>query len=346
MSRSFRAVVFPAPESVEIRTLALPACEPDQLIAQTLYSFVSPGTELRVLGGTWESRDRFPLIPGYAWVGRVIEVGSELAGWDVGDLVSGRNPCPVEGVTQLWGGQASHHRCRVSGSDAVLKLPDGARPWDYITAEVAAISWRGVSMTQPAAGEMAVVVGQGMIGAMAARWLMNLGARVVAIDRVVSRLERARGWGATVIDATESDPELQFRALAEDGADIVIEATGQIEGAALAAKLLRQPAPRRTNTGYPASRDAGRINWPRISFLSTYTQRTLLPPAGLVRVEGALVFQSCDRTCDDRRRVIEQIQQHRFCTSDWLDEPTPVDQALQAYQQLGQQQRSAVAFAW
>ena len=32
----------------------------------------------------------FPLIPGYSWVGKVVEIGGELSGWREGDLVTGR----------------------------------------------------------------------------------------------------------------------------------------------------------------------------------------------------------------------------------------------------------------
>jgi len=85
------------------------------------------------------------LIPGYSVVGRVSETGSEVRGWRKGDLVSGRNPLPVPDINSLWGAQASHHRYKITGYDRPVKLPPGVQPWDFVTAEVAAISWRAVT---------------------------------------------------------------------------------------------------------------------------------------------------------------------------------------------------------
>ncbi|MCG2659092.1 MAG: alcohol dehydrogenase catalytic domain-containing protein [Kiritimatiellae bacterium] len=145
MQRKTHAIVFTEANKVALQSYDLPPCGPKEVIAETIFSFVSPGTELRVLSGGHESEVKFPLIPGYSWVGRVIEVGSELKAWKVGELVSGKNPIPVPGINSLWGGQASCHRVVVSGYDSVLKLPENADPWDYVAMEVAAISWRGAS---------------------------------------------------------------------------------------------------------------------------------------------------------------------------------------------------------
>lgn len=53
----------------------------------------------------------------------------------------------------------------------MLKLPAGADPWHYVVTEIAAISWRGVTAAFPAPGETAVVVGQGLIGALELRFV-------------------------------------------------------------------------------------------------------------------------------------------------------------------------------
>jgi len=80
-------IIFAAPNEIAFADFELPACGPNEIVAETIFSFVSPGTELRGLRGEGESRGRFPLIPGYSWVGRVIAVGSRLpdSSWAVGD---------------------------------------------------------------------------------------------------------------------------------------------------------------------------------------------------------------------------------------------------------------------
>jgi D-arabinose 1-dehydrogenase-like Zn-dependent alcohol dehydrogenase len=92
MGRKINAIVYEEINKVAIRKFELAECAPDQIIAETIYTFVSPGTELRVLGGHYATKEDFPLIPGYSAVAEVVEVGSEVKGFKFGDLVSGRNP--------------------------------------------------------------------------------------------------------------------------------------------------------------------------------------------------------------------------------------------------------------
>jgi threonine dehydrogenase-like Zn-dependent dehydrogenase len=335
---------------IELQRIDLPPCGPDEVVAETLFSFVSPGTELRVLSGIGESKSRFPLIPGYSWVGRIIEVGRNLKGWAPGDLVSGRNTLPIPGLELIWGGQAAYHRCEVKGYCAVLKLPAGADPWDYVMAEVAAISWRGVTSAFPAPNETAIVIGQGLIGAFNARWLLLHGARVIVVDLEESRLDRARKWGVCAA-LNGRDPDLRERILAhcEDGADIVIESSASVVGAKLAPTLLRQPAARRMNTAYAVPELHSNAHaWPRLVYQASYTQTIETGPSGPGGPEGVLVLRPGDRTVQDRLAVIEHIRAGRLNVADILGSPTPVTEAPQAYLELRDHpdRRVAVAFDW
>src|SRR5688500_16653045 len=96
--RTTRAIVFQAPEQIEIGHFPLAPCKKSDIVVQTLYTMVSSGTELRVLSGHYGAAEKFPLVPGYSVVGRVIEIGSDVKGWKVGDLVSAGNPKPLQGI--------------------------------------------------------------------------------------------------------------------------------------------------------------------------------------------------------------------------------------------------------
>lgn len=350
MSRKCKCIVFTAPGKIKLQETELPSCGSQEVIAETVYSFVSPGTELRVLGGKNESKGKFPLIPGYSWVGRIVEIGKEIKGWKEGDLVTGRNPLPVPGINQLWGGQAAYHRCEVTGYGSVLKLPEGADLWDYIIVEVAAISWRGVTAAFPQKGDTAVVIGQGMIGAFCAKWLLYHGARVIVTDLEQTRLERARKWGAiAAINGKDDDAIGKIRAYFDQGADIVVEASSSLAGARLAGSLLRQPYQRTLNCGYnPGVLSSTPCIWPRLVFQANYTQKIETGPAGLADVEGVVVLKPGDRTIDDRLAVIDRIWEKDICVKDILDAPTPVEQAPEKYRELCQNpdRISAVAFSW
>ena len=350
MKRDIKAIVFAKANAVEIRRLTLPPCGPTEVVCETLYSFVSPGTELRVLSGVGESEGKFPLIPGYSWVGRVIEVGAELRGWKEGDLVTGRNPVPVPGIGFLWGGQASHHRAEVTGYDGVLKLPEGAEPWAYLAAEVAAIAWRGVSMAFPAPGETAVVIGQGLIGAFNALWLVHRGVRVIVADVVEERLARARKWGVSAaVNPKAGDARERILGLAPGGADIVIEASGSRAGVELANRVLRQPAARTANADYPVAALHGNAHyWPRLVYQASYFHSHDGRPGGLTGGEGALILKPADRTVGDRLQVLEMIRRGKLPLEDIVAGPTPAEAAPEAYFKLRDNPHSihTIVYRW
>lgn len=348
--RTIKAIVFKAPGQVAIETFELPACGPNQVIAETIYTFVSPGTELRVFSGAYESKASFPLIPGYAWVGRIIEVGSDVKGLQEGELVTGRNPCQVPNINSLWGGQASYHCCETTGYDSVLKLPAGADPWDYVTTEVAAISWRGVSAAYPASGETAVVIGQGLIGTFCAKWLLYHGAKVIVTDLENSRLERAKKWGAIAgINASNQTMREEILSYCGQGADIVIEASGSVAGVKLAASLLRQPEPCTMNTDYSIESVGSNARvWPRLVFQATYTKPLEIIPGTLPQTEGAVVLAPSDRTVNDRLMVLEQIRKNGLLVEDIVTQAVPVEKAQQAYTDLRDNpgRFSALVYKW
>lgn len=78
-------------------------------------------------------------------------------------------------------------------------------------------------------GATVVVVGCGGIGLNAVQGARLAGARrIVAVDRVASKLELARAFGATdAVDASAGDPVPPVLALLDGGADHVFEAVGR-----------------------------------------------------------------------------------------------------------------------
>ncbi|MHC4885068.1 MAG: zinc-binding dehydrogenase [Planctomycetota bacterium] len=331
---NIKSIIFDKPGSVVLGDAELQTCGENEIIAETIYSFVSPGTELRILTGK-QPNTKFPLIPGYAWVGRVIEVGKQVKGWQTGELVSGRNPLPVPGVNVCWGGQSSHHRC--DPSNMIVKLPQDADPWDYVHAEVAAISYRGATAACPLPNETAVVIGQGMIGMFSTQWLLLHGVRVIVVDIEDFRLEPARKWGvAAALNAKEPDIREKILSYCPGGADIVVESSASLDGVELAASLLRKPSPQALGTVYRAGTMHSNGLWPRLVFQASYHNLTLetRPQGVLPSLEGVLVLQPCDRTVDDRLSVIEHIRRGHLPVSEIIDKAVPVSDAPSQYLNL------------
>lgn len=339
-----KAVVFTEPGVAQLQTFEMPSCAEDEVTTETIYSFVSPGTELRIFSGALESKEKFPVIPGYSWVGRVTKVGANVKGWEEGDLVSGRTPIRLEGFRSLWGGQTSHHNCKVTGYDALLKLPAQADPWCYTPVEVAAIAWRGASIASPAPGECAVVIGQGLIGGLTAWWLHMLGLRVIVCDLEELRLARARKLGMYAAINARTDCREKILAHCPGGADIVVEASGSKPGVELAASLLRKPFSRQLDKGYEPTPNAGGEKFARLVYLATYVNTTCPLPA----VEGAVVLQPADRTVADRLAVMNHIRNGMLKVDDFADKPVPIADAPTAYPRLrdNPDKYSSLVFDW
>lgn len=321
---SYPAIVFPEPGRIELRSFPVPTPATGELLVKILYTMVSSGTELRVLSGK-QNNSEFPLIPGYVAVGEIVAVGPDTPGWSVGELVSCRNPQRVPDCHSCWGGQAAYHLQPASGASRPVVLPAGAQALDYAMAEIAAISWRGAEAVDPEPGETAVVIGQGLIGALSAACLQALGCRVVVVDLSPYRLERAlaRGAAAAVNPATE-DVLARIEALCPGHPPIVVEASGSAPGLKLAYSLVN-------------SERRGRLsaqNFPRLLLQATYTTELSLHPGNFFGGEGVTLITPQDRTLEDRQKVVELLRQGVLRTSDFLDQILPYTAAPTAYLEL------------
>ena len=239
-----RTVQFTAARTVDVVPVDPVDPAPGQVRVATLSSGISAGTEMTAYRGTnpyltstWDpvrrlftgshpERPSYPLLGwGYSEVGRVVEVvpGAPASGTTdagapdevrVGDLVWG-----------VWG-----HR-----SEAVLpaadlrghRLPEGLDPVAGCFVRVGAIALNAVLAADAGLGDTVAVVGQGVIGLLATRFAVLSGARVVAVEGVPARRERALAWGAA--HALEPGPATAaaVRELTGGrGADVAVDLSG------------------------------------------------------------------------------------------------------------------------
>jgi len=218
-----RAIVFSATSTVEMQTVEIPAPEAGEVLIRAEYSCVSPGTEGRVLNGTQVGHPGFPVIPGYAVVGRV-EAGD--ADWVGRRVIYGGTR--RASISRLWGG---HTEFAVTGTDGLVPVPKSADPVAVSAARLAAIAYRGVRKAAVLPHETIFVVGLGPIGQFSARWFAAAGCRVVGIDLATER----RNWFAGETCAPE-----EARDLVPDGADVVVDCTGVPAAFASSVSFVRQ----------------------------------------------------------------------------------------------------------
>jgi 2-desacetyl-2-hydroxyethyl bacteriochlorophyllide A dehydrogenase len=348
MSNNIKAITYTDVNQVAVCDYKLGEVGPSDIVVKTRYTMVSSGTELRVLGGHYGAAGSYPIIPGYSSVGQVIDVGPEVSGFRVGDRVSCRNPKPLPGVESMWGGQASLQVHATSGEDRPVLLPAGAELLDYVTAEVSAISLRGVTAAAPRPGETAVVLGQGLIGAFSAAWLNARGCRVIVADLEDGRLERARRWAAATVKVSDPDAEARLLTLCNGGADIVVECSGSTKGALLAHKLIRRK-PQNYSKDYkvePIQFYHG--DWARLVVQANYIDEVSINPFGFFPGEGVTILTPSDRGVEDRQQAVEQFRRGTLKAADFVQTVSSVADAPTAYAALRDDKNNnfSLVFDW
>lgn len=317
-----KAIIYDGVDQIRLGDVTLPECGPKQVVARTLYTFVSPGTELRVLDGHYGAAGRYPVVPGYAAVSEITSVGVEVKGFRVGDVVSCRNSASFADCDTMWGGEAGAHVYDTETEDAPVLLPQGLAAEEYLpysAVEVAAISLRGVEAADPKEGETALVIGQGMIGQFSAMFLKLRGAKVVVADIDAARLGESFEAGVSAaVNLSEDGAADRLARLGNGGYDIVVEASGSIPGAQLAYRMIRRK-PQNYSADYKVEpiRFYGK-DWPRLVLQANYIKEVSINPFSFFDGEGVVILTPSDRGVEERQRVIEYVRTKRVDMTPFL----------------------------
>ncbi len=137
------------------------------------------------------------------------------------------------GFTKLYGqvpgGQAELLRVPFANK-LPIKVPDGPPDDRFLfLSDVLPTSWQAVQYAGVPDGGSVTVLGLGPIGDMSSRIAMHRGYRVIGVDRVPERLERARLNGVEVLNLDDHKGDLAevIRGMTEGrGTDAVIDAVG------------------------------------------------------------------------------------------------------------------------
>jgi predicted dehydrogenase/threonine dehydrogenase-like Zn-dependent dehydrogenase len=199
-----------------------PAPGPGQLLVRNHFSVVSPGTEKmamdfarksllgkargrpdlvrQVLGKVKQegplptyravmNRLDVPQPLGYSCAGRVERAGAGVTSFAPGDRVA----CAGAGY-------ANHAEFVVVPENLVARVPEDLELDRAAFATLAAIAMQGLRVAEPTLGEVAVVIGLGLIGQLSVQLLRANGCRVLGIDvdeaRIKQALDQGAEWGA------------------------------------------------------------------------------------------------------------------------------------------------------
>lgn len=189
---------------------------------RTIYSLISPGTELAIFLGQHIGLPdptnlfaKYPFAAGYAAVGEVIELGAGVSDVERGELVYFQGAHESVAVVD---------RIRAN----VRPVPPNIDPKLAPFARLAQIAYTGVHMANLAGPATVAVVGLGLIGNLAAQLFSADGHTVIAADTLSARRTWAAQCGIEHLVATNG-PDLAANlrsAAGQGGIDACIECTG------------------------------------------------------------------------------------------------------------------------
>jgi len=239
-----KIMIYEGPKKIALSEVPDLPLAKNQIRIKTLYSGLSHGTEMNVYRGNapffknkmdpntklfvtaekdaWafpiRSCDPGVWYMGYANVGEVIEKGTCVKGYKLGDIVFSNSPHQSQVV--------------VNAADAV-KLPKGFKPEQGIFFANLITAYNAILDSEIKLGDKITVSGLGVLGQLVSQMVKMSGAlEVYGIDLFEKRREAALENGIDkVFDPSAGDIAMQIRKLTnEKGPDLVIESSGNVKG--------------------------------------------------------------------------------------------------------------------
>lgn len=166
-----------------------------EVLIETEVALISTGTELTALTGdfpmpsAWSNYIKYPFVPGYSSIGRIVEVGHEVKDFNVGDIVAATSP------------HATH---TVVMADQLVKVPENVNVESACFHTIAAGVMNSVRLARVSLGDAVVVVGLGLLGQLTVLFSRMAGAHpIIAIDVAEERLKISKASGATHVIRTD-----------------------------------------------------------------------------------------------------------------------------------------------
>jgi (R,R)-butanediol dehydrogenase / meso-butanediol dehydrogenase / diacetyl reductase len=301
---------------------------PDEVRIEVAYTGIC-GTDLHIRHGAMDNRVRPPAVIGHEMAGRLVDIGTGVSGWSVGD--------PVTVVPLLWCGRcpacrAGHqHICHdlvFVGIDApgslqgswtvparlLARLPPGVPLRRAALVEPTAVAVHDVRRAAVVPGEHAVVVGGGPIGLLIAHVAAIAGANVLIVEVDGRRRAVAARLGLSVVDPAAVDvPSLVTDWTSGAGAAVAFEVSGSAAGVRTATDVLAARGRLVVVAIHPVPRevDLFRLFWRELS------------------VAGARVYERADV-----ERAVDLIARGDVPADDLITRVVPIQRVNEAFDAL------------
>lgn len=291
------AAVLHAPGHLSYEPVLRPSIASDELLIAVEANTIC-GTDLRLMDGTKTAGVRPGVVLGHEFAGRIVEIGSEVEGWQVGQQVSvspavvcGHCPACQRGQENMCdslrlfgyefdGGLAEYVRIP---SDALRHGCVVAPPLEVpapllALAEPLSCCLNGQRRTPVEPGMTVLIIGTGPIGLMHCALAVRAGGHVIACGRE-GRLAPAARMGAQVTTSLTGETLRDFVLTETDGqgVDLVILAVGALDSINVALESVRTGGAINVFAGFTkgvyASVDPNLIHYREISIVGSANAR-------------------------------------------------------------------------
>lgn len=199
--------------AVHILEMESPTIKPSFLLIKTLFSAVSPGTEIELIGVS----DSKEISLGYSAVGVVEECGEGegTSDYQIGDVVACYG-APYVG----------HAEYLLVPTTLCAKVLENMDPKEASLAGIGAIAIHALRVTKLEFGETVVVVGLGLLGQMIAKIANAAAFNVIALDISEERVSMLQQDGISSFSSMSNMENELMKATHNKGADAVLLCAG------------------------------------------------------------------------------------------------------------------------
>ncbi len=170
-------------KKVVVDDIELPLTGENQVRVKTEYSYISAGTELTALQmgkvNIAQEVNRSPM--GYSMCGYVLEAGNNVRHVKKGDAVA------------CVGAGAYHAEEVLVGKNLVVPIPEGCSMRESALSAMGCFALEGVRKAAVNFGENVLIIGGGLMGQMAARYVSAFAGKTILVEKNKNRLDKLSG---------------------------------------------------------------------------------------------------------------------------------------------------------
>jgi threonine dehydrogenase-like Zn-dependent dehydrogenase len=195
---SARVAILEAPRKLnfKVEEINADALGETEILAETIVSAISPGTELAAYSGAPALRSgvTYPRLLGYCNVARVIKCGAAVL-----DIKPG---------SRILSFTSHRSHFRIEMNHVLMVVPDDVSSDDAVCAYLFHLGYSSILRTDVRAGSEVVVIGMGVLGLTTVALASLAGARVFAVSDHDLPRSKAMSYGAVSCSSRVEFPKL------------------------------------------------------------------------------------------------------------------------------------------